>query len=82
LYLRGDWETAARLFLKTTVLDSTYARGFYNFAIVSSQLGRDSIAIPAMRRAAALGLQSAAEALEQSGIPREEGETTIPLDRK
>jgi Tfp pilus assembly protein PilF len=82
LYLRGEWEDAAELFRRTTVVDTTYAKGFYNFAIVSSQLGRDDAAVPAMRHAARLGMREAKEALEKAGIPVEGDETTIPLDRK
>jgi len=77
LYLRGEWEQAAAYFRKTVLIDSTYARGYFNYAIVSSQLGADSLAIPAMRRAARLGLKEAEDALRQSGIPLEKGGGTI-----
>ncbi|MDH4069603.1 MAG: tetratricopeptide repeat protein [Ignavibacteria bacterium] len=69
LYLQGEWETAAGLFLKSTEVDSNYADGYFNYAIVTSQLGRDEEAIPAMKKAASLGLESAKAALKQSGIP-------------
>ncbi len=72
LYLRGQWEDAVEYFGKSMECDSTYARAFFNYAIVNSQLGRDSLAIPAMRHAARLGFTDATNALRTSGIPLEE----------
>jgi hypothetical protein len=72
LYLRGEWEVAAGYFRKAMEIDTTYARAFFNYAVVSSQLGRDSLAIPAMRHAARLGFREAVDALLQGGIPLEE----------
>ncbi len=80
LYLRGEWEKAAGYFERTTTIDSGYVRAYYNYAVVTSQLGRDSVAIPAMRRAARLGMQEAVEALRQSGIPAEEGTGTLGME--
>jgi tetratricopeptide (TPR) repeat protein len=79
LYLRGDWEGAIRNFKEATQVDSGYANAYYNYAIVSSQLGRDSVAIPAMLRAARLGLPDAIEALRQANIQSADSTGTIPL---
>jgi tetratricopeptide (TPR) repeat protein len=80
LYLRGEWEGAVRRFEEATEVDSGYAPAYYNLAIVSSQLGRDSVAIPAMRRAAALGYREASEALRQAGIHPDDSGGTIPIE--
>jgi len=78
-YLQGDWEQALELFRQTTVIDSMYSRGYYNYAIVSSQLGSDSIAIPAMKHAARLGLEEAQVALRERGMSYDDSPETPPL---